>query len=160
MRLALITFIVLFFSHLGIAMAESEPKVAMPNLEIDHVWAKPNYGPNGAAYFELTNKGDKPLYLIDATSSLSKRVELHTHIKQDGVMKMRKVKEPIEIAPGKTVTFAPAGYHVMLFAMEKKLKDGDKLPLTLIFKDGSKRSLMAKVQKDHASKPDHHGHHH
>ena len=158
MRLALITFIVLFFSHLGIAMAESEPKVSMPNLQIDHVWAKPNYGPNGAAYFELTNKGDKPLYLIDATSSLSKRVELHTHIKQDGVMKMRKVKEPIEIAPGKTVTFAPAGYHVMLFAMEKKLKEGDKLPLTLIFKDGSKHPVTAKVQKASAH-DDHRGSH-
>ncbi len=158
MRSALITFIVLFFSHLGIAMAESGPKVSMPDLEIAHVWAKPNYGPNGAAYFKLTNKGDKPRYLTGASSPLSKRVELHTHIEKDGVMKMRRVKEPIEIAPGKTVLFAPAGHHVMLFAMEKKLKEGDKLPLTLIFKDGTKQNLTAKVKKS-ADKDDHRGSH-
>ena len=159
MRSALITFIVLFFSQFGIALAESEPKVSMPDLEIAHVWAKPNYGPNGAAYFKLTNKGDKPRYLTGATSPLSKRVELHTHIEKDGVMKMRRVKKPIEIAPGKTVLFAPAGHHVMLFGMEQKLKDGDKLPLTLIFKDGTKHAVIAKVEKDALKHDNHHSHH-
>ncbi len=158
MRLALITLFVLIFSQFGSARAESEPQISVPNMEVHHVWAKPNYGPNSAAYFMLTNKGKTPLYLIEATSPLSKRVELHTHIHKDGVMKMRKVKEPIEISPGKTLTFAPAGYHVMLFAMEKKLKEGDKLPLTLIFKDGTKHPVIAKVKKG-SSHDDHRGSH-
>ena len=137
--------------------AESPPEIPSPTLLVEQAWAKPNYGPNGAAYFIITNHGKTARHLTGAASPLSKRVELHTHKEENGVMKMRQLKDPLTIAPGATLKFAPAGHHVMLFAMEKKLKEGEALPLTLHFKDGEKLTISAKIKKE---KQEHRGSHH
>ncbi len=108
-------------------------------------WAKPNYGPNGAAYFTLRNNGDKTRYLTGATSKLSKKVELHQHIHANGIMKMRPVTEPLAIKPRDTLTFAPGGYHVMMFGMSEKKKQGDKFTLMLEFKNGEKLPVDIEV---------------
>lgn len=130
----------------------AEGKAVACTLEADGIkvmkpWAKPNYGPNGAAYFTLKNTGDKPLTLLSATSPLSKRVELHEHSHENGVMKMRKVQAGLEIAPGKTLSFAPGGLHVMLFGMKQSLGEGADLPLVLKFNNGAEIKLNASVTK-------------
>jgi len=145
MKFAL-SFVLFLLFHVPILQAESPPVMPIPTLEIQDGWAKPNYGPNGAAYFSIKNHGDSKRHLIGATSPLSTRVELHQHIHQDGVMRMRQVKQGLDIGPGASLKFAPAGLHVMLFGMTKKLKPGDHLPLTLIFKDGAKVALSAQVR--------------
>ena len=125
----------------------AETNMKESTLHIQNAWAKPNYGPNGAAYFTLHNMGPEPRYLISATSPLSERVELHEHLHQDGVMKMRKVNGDLEIPTGKTLTFKPGGLHVMLFQMTEKLKDGATLPLTLIFRNGERATIQVPVLK-------------
>ncbi len=154
MKSAIIALGMLLLGTLAVK-AESPPEISAPTLLVEHAWSKPNYGPNGAAYFIIKNHGKKARHLTGAASPLSKRVELHTHKEEDGVMKMRKLKEPLTIAPGASLKFAPAGHHVMLFAMEKKLKAGETLPLTLHFKDGEKLAITAKVKKQ-----EHRGSHH
>lgn len=108
-------------------------------------WAKPNYGPNGAAYFTLKNNGKETRYLTGATAHLSEKVELHQHIHADGIMKMRPVSAPLAIKPGDTLIFAPSGYHVMLFGMSEKKKQGEKFTVTLEFKNGEKLPLDIEV---------------
>jgi len=145
MRAALLFVFFLFFNA-ALVHAESPPDILAPTLEIQDAWAKPNYGPNGAAYFSIKNHGQTKRYLTGATSPLSTRVELHQHIHQDGIMRMRRVKEGLDLGPGQSLTFAPGGLHVMLFGMQQKLKPGDVLPLSLTFKDGSQQSLLVKVR--------------
>ena len=164
MKLAHLTLTLLLVgSVLTITQLKAEPETQQTKttkLHVEGAWAKPNYGPNGAAYFTLINKNTRARHLIGAASKLSKRVELHTHTHEEGVMKMRKLKAPVTIEPGTKITFAPAGHHVMLFALEKKLKEGDELPLTLIFQDGSKQDITAKVRKGAANNEKHRGSHH
>ena len=47
-------------------------------------------------------------------------------------MKMRPVG-PLPIEPGKPVTLAPGGYHIMLSGLKRSLKQGDSFPITLSF---------------------------
>lgn len=130
------------------ALACEKAKTTDTTLNISHVWGKPNYGPNGAAYFTLKNEGKKTRHLIAASSALSARVELHTHIHENGVMKMRHMKDGVTIKPGETVQFKPAGKHVMLLGMKEKLKDGGTYNLQLEFKDGTKEVLKVKVMNN------------
>lgn len=118
---------------------------ATSTLIAQQPWAKPNYGPNGAAYFTLKNNGGKTRYLTGATAKLSEKVELHQHLHADGIMKMRPVSEPLPIKPGDTLIFAPGGYHVMMFGMSEKKKPGETFTVTLEFQDGEKLPVNIEV---------------
>ena len=50
---------------------------------------------------------------------------------------MRPVHE-ITVEPGRSVTFAPGGYHLMLMRPKHPLRPGGRLPVRLRFGDGSK----------------------
>lgn len=111
------------------------------------VWAKPNYGPNGAVYLKLKNTGKEERKLESASSPLSEIVELHQHLHEDGVMKMRPIKTPLIIKPGETVEFKPGGLHVMLFKMKEKKKPDESYPLTLKFADGESLDVTVIVKE-------------
>ncbi len=140
-------------------MAAEARDTHKPAVHVMSPWAKPNFGPNGAVYFTLHNHGNKACQLIGVSSPLSERVEIHEHIHENGVMKMRKVKNNLVIAPLDTLIFEPGGLHVMLFKMKKKLKDGAVLPLTLKFSDGREQNVEAKVRANQPEGEKHHSGH-
>lgn len=98
----------------------------------------------GAAYFELKNEGKQDVRLIGASCPAAGATELHDHIDDNGVMRMRRVKEIVVPARGGT-TFKPGGYHVMLIDLKATLKEGDQLAITLHFADGDK-TIAARVR--------------
>ena len=51
----------------------------------------------------------------------------------------------VEVGPGKTIKFAPGGYHVMLFDLDPKLRFQDAVELTVTFDGGDKASARAAV---------------
>jgi copper(I)-binding protein len=53
-------------------------------------------------------------------------------------MKMRELEKGIEIPPGKSVKFAPNGYHVMLFDLKRAPKEGEAFMGTLVFEKAGK----------------------
>lgn len=87
--------------------------------------------------------------LVDVSSPVAERVELHKSSMEDGMMKMEQV-EVLDLPAGKDVALAPGGYHLMLFGLKRQLKEGETVPLTLVVTDAaSKRTqvkLDAKVQ--------------
>lgn len=147
MKLFISTFIIVFLLiSTNLIAAEKANEDKTKALTITNVWAKPNFGKNGAAYFTLKNNSKVKRHLIGASSPLSDRVELHTHLHEDGVMKMRQLKDGIIIAPGETISFKPAGNHVMLMGMKEKLKEGATYPLKLLFKDESEEALKVTIK--------------
>ncbi len=64
----------------------------------------------------------------------------------NGVMTMRPLDKGLAIEPGKTVKFAPGGYHLMLMDLKSPLKQGDKVPVTLEFEKAGKVKLSLDVQ--------------
>ena len=88
----------------------------------------------GAAYISIrTNGGDDRL--IGATSPTAKRVEIHTHVKDGDVMRMRPVDGPLPVSAGKPIKMGPGGVHVMLMGLNGPLKDGEPISVTLIFEN-------------------------
>jgi copper(I)-binding protein len=104
-------------------------------IAIDHVWARatPGGAKVAAGYFTLTNTGTTPDRLIAATSAVAGRVELHDMSVVDGVMRMRPVKDGIELKPGQTVEFESSSFHVMMLDLKAPLKQGERIKGTLTF---------------------------
>ena len=125
----------------------SAHKMQTATIAVEQPWARASIGKNGAAYARLTNKGTKPDRLVDVKSSIAARVEIHTHIKDGDIMRMRQVEGGIPVAPGESVTMKPGGYHVMLIGLKKKLETGSSFSLTFVFENGGEVKTMAEVGK-------------
>jgi hypothetical protein len=99
-----------------------------------------------AAFMVLKNGGAKDVKVVKADNPASKVTELHTHITEGGMMKMRPVKD-IEVKAKGETALKPGGLHVMLIDMKAPLKEGEVVPITLTFDDGSSKRVDAKVVK-------------
>ena len=82
--------------------------------------------------------------MLKADTPASRVTELHTHINDGGVMKMRPVPA-IEIKAKGEAVLKPGSLHVMLIDLKAPMKEGDSVPITLTFDDGSSKTVDAKV---------------
>lgn len=128
-----------FISALIIAAALALPAAAheykLGDLEIIHPWARASAGEakNGAVYVEIVNNGATADRLIGAATTAAAHAELHMHVSENGIMKMRPVDGGIDVAPGAHVVLKPGGFHVMLMGLAAPLQEGSSFPITLTF---------------------------
>jgi periplasmic copper chaperone A len=108
--------------------------------------------PNSAAFMTINNNGAKAVSLINARSSASKIVELHTHSHKNGMMAMYRV-EKIEIPAGGKAELKPMGFHIMLIGLGKPIKEGESVEVELVFDNGESVKVSAPVRKLGAMKP-------
>lgn len=106
----------------------------------------PPGAPASAAFMKLHNNGDSDRKLVSASSDIAEVVELHTHIHDNGVMRMRPV-ENIEIPAGEEAVLQPGGLHIMLINLKKPMAAGDKVTIDLQFDDGSHQSVEAEARE-------------
>ncbi len=111
--------------------------------------APPN-APATGAFMVIKNNGDKDVKVVKADNPASKVTELHNHINDGGVMKMRPVQSIDVKAKGEAV-LKPGSLHVMLIDLKAPMKEGDSVPITLTFDDGSSKQVDAKVVRPMAN---------
>ena len=97
-----------------------------------------------AGYFDVHNSGKQAVSLTGASSPEFGMVMMHMSMHKNGEASMMMV-DKIDIAPGKTVSFAPGGYHLMLMHRKKDLKVGDKVLINLDFSNGHKMNVQFRV---------------
>lgn len=110
-------------------------------VEVSSAFIKPPFTgrTTAAAFMQLDNKG-ADTRLVSASTPISPRVEIHTHLNEDGVMKMRRI-EGIDIAAGETVQLKPGGYHLMMF--DTVIPEGETdAPVTLTYADGTEVTMI------------------
>jgi hypothetical protein len=134
----------------SIALAVAVPAAdtaKVGDIAIDQPWARASLGnaPNSAAYMILQNTGAVPDRLIGGSTPVATQVQLHTHVMEGGVAKMRPV-DAIEVAPGQPTVLEPGGAHVMLQGLTQKLEEGTTMPLTLVFEHAGKVMLEVPVE--------------
>lgn len=138
-----ITVCLLAFSTLALSAFASD------NLEVNDPWIR-EAPPNAsimAAYMVLQNESHHARTLNSISSPNFDRVEIHRTEMRDGMAHMTPVPQ-INISAQDKVAFAPGGLHVMLIGPKKTLKAGDKVQLTLHFKDNSTLDITAPVKKE------------
>lgn len=130
------------------------------DMDVDDVWARATVEGMvmSGAFMDIKNETKSDDALVGATSPVSDRIEIHTHINDKGVMRMREVKGGIPLPKGKETKLQPGGYHVMFMGLKAPLKEGDKFPLTLKFKKAKPQTVEVEVKT--APKNAGHDHHH
>jgi copper(I)-binding protein len=138
----------------GIAHAAADD-VKAGDLVISQAWSRAT--PGGAkvagGYLTVENKGTSPDRLIGGSAEIAGKFEIHEMAMDNGVMKMRALDKGLIIDPGKTVKFAPGGYHLMLEDLKGALKQGDKVPVILQFEKAGKVTISLDVQGVGAQSP-------
>ncbi len=135
------------------------PVAAAPAVE--GAWVRlPAVSSRPAGGFFTVKAGAKPDALIAASSPKAERIELHSVVHENGVMRMR-AETSMPVPANGTLAFAPGGNHLMLFGLSSDVKAGDRLPLTLTFQSGAKVATTAEVRPvTEASKPKEAAHQH
>ena len=135
----------LMFSAGVLAGAADNVSVQDPYVRL----APPN-APATGAFMVIKNNGDKDVKVLKADNPASRVTELHTHLNEGGVMKMRPVPA-IDVKSKSEAVLKPGGLHVMLIDLKAPMKEGDVVPITLSFDDGSSKVVDAKVIKPTAA---------
>jgi hypothetical protein len=120
---------------------------ASDKLEAHGAWVReaPPSAKILAAYMMLHNNSHQARTLDHISSPNFDRVEIHRTEMHDGMAHMVKVSQLVIGAKDK-VAFEPGGLHAMLIEPKKALKAGDKVQLTLHFKDNSTLDITAPVK--------------
>jgi copper(I)-binding protein len=111
-----------------------------------HARAVPPTAMASAAYMTIENPGPADDRLVAARSDVAARVELHTHVLEDGIAKMRALAEGVATPAGASVAFAPGGLHVMLMGLSQPLTPGARFPLTLVFERAGELTVEVEVR--------------
>ncbi|WP_211187538.1 copper chaperone PCu(A)C [Neoroseomonas marina] len=128
------------------------------DIAIGHPWSRAaGANATGAGFLTLRNTGAQPDRLVAASASIARAVELHTHIRDGDVMRMRQV-DGIAIAPGQTVELRPGAFHIMLIGLKEPLVQGTRVPLTLRFERAGEVQVELAVEAAGArgNGPQHH----
>ena len=140
--------------------AHSEHQMA-EGIVLSNAWVRPPImGRDVAAgYVDIAN-GGKADRLVAVESDVAARVELHTHLDDSGIMKMRRV-DGVDLPSGETVMFKPGGLHLMLFDVDLSQGQTDTT-LTLRFENAPDLTIVADIVDPVTEKPedaeDHSGH--
>src|SRR5262245_30774197 len=104
------------------------------SLDISNPWSRatPKGASVAAGYVTINNTGSTPDRLIEGSSDVAAKCEVHEMKMENGVAKMRPVKG-LEIQPGETVELKPGALHVMFVGLKKPLSAGDHFKATLVF---------------------------
>ena len=117
-------------------------------IQIEQPWARatPKGATIGAGYMKITNTGTEPDRLVGGSVPFAQRVEVHSMTMEQGVMKMREVKDGLEIKPGETVEFKPGGYHLMFVGIKQPVEQGKRVKGTLEFEKAGKVDVEYAVE--------------
>jgi periplasmic copper chaperone A len=141
----------------GLAMAPrpaSAHDFTSANITITHPWirATPGGATVAAAYLKIKTADGVADKLLSASSPVAGRAEVHTHIKDGDIMRMRRV-ESRAVQPGAAVVLEPSGDHVMLMDLKGPLKEGDFVQLKLTFEKAGLVEVVAIVEPIGAASP-------
>ena len=99
---------------------------------------------SGAAYVSLMNHGADADRLISAATPAARTAEIHKSEVVDGVMKMAPAG-PLDLPMHGMLEMKPGGYHIMLMGLEKPLKKGEEIEITLTFEKAGEVKVKVPV---------------
>jgi copper(I)-binding protein len=126
---------------------------------VESPWARPT-APGakvGGAFMTIVG-GKQADRVLSGSSPAAGVVELHTHVMEGGVAKMRAIPA-IDVPAGGRVELKPGGLHVMLINLKAPLKAGESVPLTLRFEKAGDVAVRVAVAAQGPAQQDQHGNH-
>lgn len=142
------------------APASSGATTTPAALKVSDAWVRlpAVSGRPAGGYLTIANSRIGTDALIRVTSPHAGRIELHSMVSDQGVMRMRH-EQRLEVPAAGSLLLAPGGRHLMLFDLAPEVRAGGRLPLTLYFESGAAIDVSADVREPGSSAPASHHHH-
>lgn len=99
-----------------------------------------------AGYLTIKNTGSAADTLVSVETPVSEKGEIHDMTMTDGVMRMRRLADGLEIPAGGSVELKPGGMHLMLIDLKSQLVAGETVPVKLTFKSGAVIELKLPIR--------------
>lgn len=117
------------------------------DVMIHGAWARASLGntKNSAAYMIIEATGDAADRLVGTETDAANSAELHNHLMENGIAKMRPVAA-VEVAPGEPTVLQPGGLHVMLMGVKQPLVEGETMMLSLTFEQAGSVDLEVPIK--------------
>jgi periplasmic copper chaperone A len=133
--------------YLLVLLAGFAPALSWADVTVTHPWTRATAPaqPVGGAFMTLTS--DRDTALIAASSPVAKTVEIHEMKMEGNVMIMRPLPT-LALPAGKPVALEPGGYHLMLMGLKQPLKEGDRVPITLVVQGKGKAKQEIRVEAE------------
>jgi copper(I)-binding protein len=122
----------------------ADPSAQATSVTVRDAWARASTGAAAAVYLTLIG-GDATDQIAGISTQIAATADVHESFTDNGIMKMRAAPS-VDVPAGKTVTFAPGGYHIMLMGLRQPLVAGQSFPLTVSFLHAAPVTVDVKVQ--------------
>jgi len=96
------------------------------------------------AFLKLTVQGADAT-LIAVTSPVAGVTQIHEMAMSEGVMRMRDVTGGVPLKAGQIFELKPGGYHIMMMDLKQPVKAGDRVLLSLTFKQANGQQTTNQV---------------
>lgn len=131
---------------LTLLVCASLARAQSATLSAQDAWVRAVPGSDvAAAYLTLHNNSTQALVITRVRSPVARQAMIHESRVVGGRSTMRP-REPLRVAAGETVRFAPDGLHIMLTGLKSKLTPGEQVPLVLELEGGTSVAVTAQVR--------------
>lgn len=97
----------------------------------------------------VQNAGGSMDRLIDVSSDIAAKTELHTHSEdENGVMRMLHVEEGFDLPADGQIIMQRGGKHVMFMGLNAPFEQGDTVSVTLTFREAGDIEIEIPVDLD------------
>lgn len=133
----------LFFA---LAAATCVSASAFAQVQVSDAWVRATVPQQQASGAFMTLRSPGAVRLVEVHSPSAARVELHQMAMQGDRMAMRQVDQ-IALPANTVLALASGGYHVMLMDLQRQLKAGETVELSLVFegKDKHRETVLVKA---------------
>jgi periplasmic copper chaperone A len=137
LKSAALAALLILSPHAAPLLAEEAPALLGEangiRIEDGYAFAAGAMARSGAGYMRITNSNAADDRLVAVRSDAAQRVELHTHVLQDGVARMVKLEEGIALPAGTTVVLERGGLHVMFMGLTGSWTEAQPVEAVLVF---------------------------
>jgi copper(I)-binding protein len=119
---------------------------ALAAVTVGNPWIRATVPAQKAAGAFMQLQSTAPTRLVEVRTPVAGRAEIHQMAMEGQTMKMRAV-EGIDLPANQPVDLASGGYHVMLLDLQRQLKEGEQVPVSLSFvgADGKRENVTVTV---------------
>lgn len=154
LRASMLLSLIATFAYTDLAVACQEGCA----VSVSGAWLRrPAPGAGAAAgYLNLDSADSKAHRLAAVRSEAAAHASLHTMATEQGVMRMREVKDSLPIPADATLSLKPGGAHLMLESVSAEALAKGVVPVRLLIDNGCQVDLDLPVRDD--GPPAHHHH--
>lgn len=111
---------------------------ALAQVTVSAAWVRATVPQAKATGAFMQLQAAQDMRLVGVRSGVAGVAQLHRMDMSGQMMRMRAVAG-IDLPAGKIVSLSSGGYHVMLMDLKRQLKEGESVPLTLVFENKRKQ---------------------